>query len=351
MPKKSKKSTPKPARLAKVASAIKPKKTAWVWKDRIAKGCVTVIAGDPGVRKSQIAAMLAAKVSTGGKWPCGEGSAPEGDVVMLIAEDDLAEGIRPRLMAAKANLAHVHLIGDHDINLFDEEDRLRIADEIERTKNPQLLIVDPITAFADSRVNNGTAARKLLDDLTDGAKYHGIAIVLICHLAKSGGRNALSMIAGSSAIAAAARAVYLATDGEPGSTYQILACVKNNLAPSNIALQYRIKREKVEGGITTSRVAWNKTPLQMTADEALAKAKVNGAKSTQPRPAEELLKGLLAYGKRGAGEIFTKGKQSGFSPKQLGTAAKRLAVVKTNTGYGQSKKWFWELPPPAPKAG
>jgi hypothetical protein len=157
------------------------------------------------------------------------------------------------------------------------------------------------------------------------------------------------MIAGSSAIAAAARAIYLATYGEPSSKRQILACVKNNLAPRNVALQYRIKHETVDGEIATSRVAWNKTTLQMTADEALAKSRVNSSKPTQPPAVDELVKGLLADGKRAASEIFAKGEHSGFTPKQLGGAAKRLAVVRTNTGYGPSKKWFWELPAPAKK--
>jgi putative DNA primase/helicase len=358
MPKTPKKVMPKKSKpLAKVASTIKSKKTNWVWEGRIAKGRVTVIAGDPGIGKSQIAAKIAATVSRGGKWPCGEGSAPEGDVLMLISEDDHAERSRPLLVAANANLRRVHVIGDYDdqngkpINLFDETDRERIGDEIARTRNPQLIIIDPITAFSDSRINNGTAVRQLLAELTRGAKYYDIAVVLICHLTKSGGRNALAMIANASAIGAAARAVYLVTDGEPGSKWCVLACVKTNVGPLNIALQYRIKRERVEGGIATSRVAWNKTTLQMTADEALARAKVNGVKRPPPRPVDEFLKGLLSDGKRAVSEIVAKGQASGLTKKQLDTAAKHLAVVKTNTGYGSSKKFFWELPATAKKPG
>jgi putative DNA primase/helicase len=347
MPKKSKP-------LAKMASAIKPEKTDWVWDGRIAKGRITVIAGDPGIGKSQLAVMLAAKVSRGGKWPCGEGSAPTGDVVMLIGEDDLATRIRPLLMAANANLNRIHLIGEHDgadykpINLFDAKDRYRVGDEIARAKNPQLLIIDPITAFADSRVNNGTAARQLVAELTRGAKHFGIAIVLICHLTKSGGRNALSMIAGSSAIGAAPRAVFLVLR-EPDSKYRIFACAKIDSGKYNIALRYRIDAEEVAEGIATTRIVWNRHPLQMMADEALAKARVNGTKPTRPRPVEEFVKRLLVDGKRATREIFEKGEQSGFSEKQFRTAAKHLGVQHTNTGGPRNKKWFWELPAPAPK--
>jgi putative DNA primase/helicase len=348
MPPKSTKT--KLAPLATVASAIKPEKTEWIWPGWIAVGCVTVIAGYPGIGKSQILAALAANVSRGETWPCGGGSAPKGDVVMLIGEADLAKDIRPLLMAMNADLDRVHLIGENGdrkhkpINLFDHEDLNRVAREVNRTKNPKVLIIDPIGAFADSRVYNGVAARQLLANLTCGAKKCEIAIVLICHLTRSGGRNALSMIAGSSAIAAASRAVHLATNDEPGSEWRILACVKNNLAPDNVALRYRIEPKEVAGGIATTRLVWNKHALQMTADEALAKSKGNGAKPTQPRAIDELLKGLLADGKRATKEIFEKGKLSEFTEKQLRTAAARLGVVKTNTGYGQAKRWFWELP-------
>jgi putative DNA primase/helicase len=349
MPKKSKKVMPKPTRLAKVASAIKPEKTHWLCEGRIAIGCVTVIAGEPGLGKSQIAARLAATVSRGGPWPCGEGPAPQGDVVMLVSEDDLAKRTMPLLMAANANLKCVHLIGDHDdpnhkpINLFDDEDLNRLGREVNRTENPKLLIVDPVGAFVDSRMNNGSAARQLIAKLTRGAKRSGIAIVLICHLTKSGGKNALSMIAGSSAIAAAARAVYLVLRGAPGSKWRILACAKNNLGLDNIALRYCIKAEKVDG-IDTTRIAWHRDRVQITADEALAKVKANSAKSAQTRAVDELLKGLLADGKRATAEIFAKGEQSGFSPKQLRSAAKRLQVAITNTGFGATKRWFWEAP-------
>ncbi len=269
---------------------------------------------------------------------------------MLVGEDDLAERTMPLLLAANANLARIHLIGDHGepnykpINLLDDEDLKRLGREVNRTENPKLLVIDPIGAFVNSRVNNASAARQLLAKLTRGAKISGIAIVLICHVTKSGGKNALSMIAGSSAIAAAARAVYLVLRGAPGSKWQILACAKNNLGVDNIALRYCIKAEEVAGGVATTRIVWNKYPVQMTADEALAKSKVNGAKPTQPRAVDELLKGLLANGKRATAKIFEKGEESGFTPRQLRTAAARLQVVVTNTGFGATKRWFWEAP-------
>jgi putative DNA primase/helicase len=92
------------------ATDVKPKKIAGVWGDRFYRGKMGLIAGDPGLGKSQVAAYIAATVSTGGAWPFDEGSASRGDVIYITAEDGAAGTIRPRLEAAGADLDRVHIV-------------------------------------------------------------------------------------------------------------------------------------------------------------------------------------------------------------------------------------------------
>ena len=66
-----------------------------------------MIAGNPGLGKSQLTTFLAAQVTNGGRWPAGEGRAPKGSVLMLSAEDDVGDTIRPRLEAAGADVDRV----------------------------------------------------------------------------------------------------------------------------------------------------------------------------------------------------------------------------------------------------
>ncbi len=54
----------------------------WLWPGRIARGKLTVITGAPGSGKSILAMRIAAAVSSGAAWPCGEGSAVQGRVVL-----------------------------------------------------------------------------------------------------------------------------------------------------------------------------------------------------------------------------------------------------------------------------
>jgi hypothetical protein len=92
------------------ASDIQPERLEWVWPGRIARGKAALLGGPPGLGKSQVTANIAATVSTGGHWPCNEGRAPQGDVVILSAEDGMADTIVPRLIAAGANTNCVHIV-------------------------------------------------------------------------------------------------------------------------------------------------------------------------------------------------------------------------------------------------
>jgi len=57
-----------------------------------------------------VLAWLAATVSRGKAWPCGEGQSPVGSVIILSAEDDAADTIVPRLLAADADCSKVHIL-------------------------------------------------------------------------------------------------------------------------------------------------------------------------------------------------------------------------------------------------
>jgi len=89
---------------------VEPKPINWLWPEKIARGKVSMIAGDPGLGKSLITLALASAVSTGARWPVGGGIAPLGSVVILSDEDSLADTIRPRLDAAGANCARIHAL-------------------------------------------------------------------------------------------------------------------------------------------------------------------------------------------------------------------------------------------------
>ena len=68
-------------------------------------GKVTIIEGDPERAKSTITLDLAARVSTGSPMPGQTQQRAAAGVVIVCAEDDLADTIVPRLLAHGADLS------------------------------------------------------------------------------------------------------------------------------------------------------------------------------------------------------------------------------------------------------
>src|ERR671912_2317219 len=71
----------------------------WLSPGRLAAGKITVLDGDPGLGKSTLLCECAARITRGQALPGGKPGAPR-NVIILSAEDDLHDTIRPRIDAA-----------------------------------------------------------------------------------------------------------------------------------------------------------------------------------------------------------------------------------------------------------
>ena len=138
--------------ISRCAADIEPEPIDWAWPGRLARGKHTAIAGEPGLGKSQVGIYVAATITKGGKWPNDEGRAPKGRVIILSAEDDPADTIVPRLMAAGADLNLVEII-----QAVEQKERQRtfnlqtdlhlLETKIKHHGDVQLILIDPISAY------------------------------------------------------------------------------------------------------------------------------------------------------------------------------------------------------------
>ena len=157
------------------ASDIQPERLEWVWPGRIARGKVALLGGPPGLGKSQVTANIAAIVSSGGEWPCAEGRAPQGGVLILSAEDGIADTIVPRLIAAAADLEQVRIIaaatrpdgtGRRTFSLKTDVDLLETL--AQENGSVRLIIIDPISAYMGGADGNGNVeTREVLEPLAE----------------------------------------------------------------------------------------------------------------------------------------------------------------------------------------
>ena len=131
------------------ASDVKIRPIKWLWPGVLALGKLVIIAGDPGLGKSQVCLFVCATVSNGGKWPVSEETCDKGSVLILSAEDGAEDTIVPRLKAVDANLENIHIV--QAVKLDKEKERAfdltkdveQLRHTVKRIDNVRLIVVDP----------------------------------------------------------------------------------------------------------------------------------------------------------------------------------------------------------------
>ena len=84
---------------------LRTRQTEWLWPGWLALGKLTILEGDPGLGKSFLTLDLCARLSTGRELPDGSTSAGPSSTIVLSAEDDVEDTIKPRLEAMSADMA------------------------------------------------------------------------------------------------------------------------------------------------------------------------------------------------------------------------------------------------------
>src|SRR6516225_307099 len=197
----------RPGAGARLLAEVEREPVRWLWPHRIPLGKLTVVEGDPAVGKSTVVYDLAARYSSGAEWPDGQQGGGEGRVVLLSAEDDAADTIVPRLMAAGADLSRICL-WDRAV-VWDEDgqrsvpivfpDHLPYLHGQVRSFEARLVIVDVLVAYLSAQVDShkDQSVRVLLSRMSDLAAATGAAIVLVRHLNKGGSGPAIYRGGGS----------------------------------------------------------------------------------------------------------------------------------------------------------
>src|SRR5215204_3319704 len=231
-------------------SNVQPKPIEWLWKDRIAIGKVTVLAGDGGQGKSTILCDLAARTTTGEQWPDGTGGCNPGGVIILAAEDDVEDTLVPRLIAAGADMSRVFNIrsvreprdGNMARRSFSlQADLAMLEAEISERGDIRFVIIDPVTSYlgkVDSHKN--AEVRTVLEPLGEVAARCRVAMVCNNHFSKGTG-NANSRIIGSVAFVNQARAAFIVAPDAENEDRMLFMPSKMNVGPKGDGLAYRIE--------------------------------------------------------------------------------------------------------------
>ncbi|HET6249491.1 MAG TPA: AAA family ATPase [Tepidisphaeraceae bacterium] len=333
-------------------SDVQSRPVEWLWPERFALGKVSLIAGDPGLGKSFLTVFMGAVVSNGGLWPDCTERIERGSVIMLNAEDDLEDTIRPRLDAAGADVSRIVALrgvarpainGKSIVHGFTLNELPMLEDAIKATPDVKLIIIDPISAYLDDADSHRNAEiRGLLAPLAElAAKYH-VAIVLVTHLNKGGGGKALHRAMGSLAFVAAARAAWLVTADKADPRRRLLLPMKNNLGNDTSGLAYTII-----GDGQGAAVAFERGAVSMKADDALRDDEDEDRRGPAPEThnaAVEWLTELLGAGPLESGRVKSDAKEAGLMWATIRRAQQTLGIKPYKAQFGGA--WMWTLPPP-----
>jgi putative DNA primase/helicase len=350
---------PKGSRLVvRCAADIKPEKIDWLWEQRLPLGKCVLVAGEGGLGKSMLLFWIAAAVSQGKDWPCGEGQSRRGSVIILSAEDDAGDTIVPRLMAADADLSKVHILeavrrddeeGHRSFNL--QLDLPELEKTIEEIDDAVLVIIDPITSYlgkVDSHKN--ADIRSILEPLGKMAAKRHVTVIANTHLSKSSVGSANSRVIGSVAFVNHARAAFIVTEDPDDRTRRLFIPSKTNLGKPRDGLAYRIADAALPGpddgsAIWAGYVQWEDTPVTISADQAMAALAGGSEGRSATEEAKQFLLDVLSEGQESQKEIKRQADEAGFHWRTVRRAKEQLSVEAIREGgIGEKGRWVWRLP-------
>jgi hypothetical protein len=333
----------------------------WVWPGRLALKKIGLIVGLPDEGKGLVISDIAARITRGGApWPCGEGFAPLGSVIILTAEDDISDTIVPRLMAAGADLARVHIVKmmheagkERMFSLVTDLPVLR--QKIVEVGDVAMVIIDPVSAYLGiGKVDSfrATDVRAMLGPLKVLAEELRVSILGVMHFNKKiDVTNVLLRISDSHAYGAAARHVY-GVINDPDNHRRLFVKGKNNLARyEQKTLAFSIDEREVGTDKRTGKpirrpyVVWHDEPVDITATEALRA--VSECKSPSAiDDAKGFLEDLLSNGPVSSTDVQEAAKENGVSRATLRRAKKELDVDIKRDGpiVNNVHTWRWHLP-------
>jgi hypothetical protein len=354
--------------LASVCAAdVTMNAVSWWWPNRFALGKLGIIAGLPDEGKGQLFALVAARVTTGGLWPCSEGRAPLGNIVYLQSEDGLGDTVVPRLVAAGADLARVHFISlvveqgkKRMLSLRDDLDRLRKL--VLEIGDVRVVLIDPVSAYMSGAAAGGRIdtfrtgdVRAVLGPVSELAEELNIGVLGIMHFNKKADiTNIVLRISDSLAFGAAARHVYAAIDDKENDR-KLLVRGKNNLAPRNACgtLAYRFNEKlvgndpKTKAPIRAPFIEFDDAYVDITAAEAMRAVSDFTAPGTGER-ARTLLHNMLASGTPIPESTFRDmAKEEDISWPTMKNVKRKLRIKSVRSeslGIAGKGHWLWQWP-------
>lgn len=326
------------------------KPVRWAWRDRIALAKLTALAGRPKIGKGLLYSLLIAAITRGRLE--GDLTTPR-NVILVTTEDEPGDTLKPRLMAAGADLSRVSIfqMGSREepvpfrVPQDAAELGLRVAEQ-----RAAAVLIDPLMEFIDGKMDphKSRDSRHAVAALNLIAREHGCAVVVVIHLNKGVSTDPLLRHEGSAAFTQVVRGGLMLgfdpddPESEEGNQ-RVLAVSSSNLAHLAPSLAYRIETAHVDGDtgepITTARMV----PIgeSSAASHDLLRGRDDEARADRDE-ATEFLRAELEEGPRPADDLKRAADKAGIAWRTLQRRRRELGITTSKTGM--SGGWVWAFP-------
>jgi len=323
---------------------VESKPLRWLWYGRIPLNKLILFSGDPDQGKSLVTLDVISRMTRAAAFPDGA-PCEQGSAIILSAEDDAEDTLRPRLDAAGADVSRVYLLQMVRVRLTNGElvekefsldtDLLALEKALDEHPDVRLIVIDPISSYLGAiDAHKNSEVRRILTPLTKMAARRGVTIIALNHLRKADG-PAIHRSIDSVAFVAAARAVWDFAQDPDDEDRHFMVVAKGNLGKKGHGLAYR-----VTGQIGSPYLEWDSTPVTMSANDALGGTA--GQESSERREATGFLEETLGGGPRPVKEVKGEARRAGITEHTLVRARYRLGVKARKQGFGGG--WEWVLP-------
>ena len=370
-----------PARKAQLCTfdAVRPCATSWIWPGRVAKGRLTLLAGEAAAGKSLVLIDLVSRASRGDAFPrsrepgaaplCADAAPadkaaadkaaadkptvdkplgekadlPKATNVLLLTRDGAEDVVQPRLVAAGADLRRVQTLrefpdadekGGPATRGFDlEKDLSAVEETLAEQPGIELVVIDDCPLALDSRHRGfNEVSRAILQELEALARRRKVAIV----------------VAVSSEHQAAGHGARRWLDKLLAITQDdfVLALVRDRRRPARrFLLTLRAALGAGEGGATDEGLRWETSGGRIVWSDIAVCAAALGASAGQldQMDAARWLRQELAFYPRAVVELREAAQEAGFAWHVVCRAKAIAGVDGRREGWGPNGRYFWFL--------
>ncbi len=329
------------------AADVVPERVRWVWPGVLPRGKISIITGMAGTNKTTLGIDVTARISSRLRWPCGSIPASAGTVIFASGEDDAADTLVPRLIAAGATLGNVQLLtgiteiknGKEFRRTFRLDHDMALLEQAVVTSKVTAVLIDPLSAFVgETETHTDASVRSLLEPLRHLAETYRVAVIGIMHPPKAQYAELVSMISGSAAFGNAARAVWLIARDPDDEDRRLMLPAKLNLASDRFGFAYRKVLVDVKDIGQQVYIEWDTERVE----KAVALERMG--QEAKPGKVAEARKFIVEYMQDKsicpAADITDKADASGINLSTLHKARKELGYETVRHG-GRDGSYVW----------